>query len=87
MRFINNKFEKVEYQEELDVKKYILKIIQFINKLGLENEIISQIYLESDELILEYTDGKTYEEKYISEADINKVLRFQKNPSDPSWME
>ena len=27
------------------------------------------------------------EEKYISEADINKVLKFQKNPSDPSWME
>ena len=73
MRFINNKFEKVEYQEELDVKKYILKIIQFINKLGLENEIISQIYLESDELILEYTDGKTYEEKYISEVAQHKI--------------
>ena len=27
------------------------------------------------------------EEKYISETDINKVLKFQKNPSDPSWME
>ena len=27
------------------------------------------------------------EEKYISEADIAKVLKFQKNPSDPSWME
>ena len=27
------------------------------------------------------------EEYYISEADINKVLKFQKNPSDPSWME
>ena len=27
------------------------------------------------------------DENYISEADINKVLKFQKNPSDPSWME
>lgn len=27
------------------------------------------------------------EENYISENDINKVLKFQKNPSDPSWME
>ena len=27
------------------------------------------------------------EENYISEADINKVLKFQKNPSDPTWME
>ena len=27
------------------------------------------------------------EENYISDADINKVLKFQKNPSDPSWME
>ena len=27
------------------------------------------------------------EEKYISEADINKLLKFQANPSDPSWME
>lgn len=26
-------------------------------------------------------------ESYIKEADINKILRFQKNPSDPSWME
>lgn len=26
-------------------------------------------------------------EKYISESDIAKVLKFQKNPSDPSWME
>ena len=26
------------------------------------------------------------EEKYISEADINKVLKFQKDPSDESWM-
>lgn len=26
-------------------------------------------------------------EKYITDADINKVLKFQKNPSDPSWME
>ena len=25
--------------------------------------------------------------KYIEEADIAKVLKFQKNPSDPSWME
>ena len=24
---------------------------------------------------------------YISESDINKVLKFQQNPSDPSWME
>ena len=27
------------------------------------------------------------EENYISEKDINKVLKFQSNPSDPSWME
>ena len=27
------------------------------------------------------------EENYISEADITKILKFQKNPSDPSWME
>lgn len=27
------------------------------------------------------------EEKYISEEDINKILKFQKNPSDPSWIE
>lgn len=26
-------------------------------------------------------------EKYITDADISKVLKFQKNPSDPSWME
>lgn len=26
-------------------------------------------------------------EKYIADADISKVLKFQKNPSDPSWME
>ena len=27
------------------------------------------------------------EENYISESDINKILKFQSNPSDPSWME
>ena len=27
------------------------------------------------------------EENYISKDDIQKVLKFQKNPSDPSWME
>ena len=27
------------------------------------------------------------EENYISESDIAKVLKFQSNPSDPSWME
>ena len=27
------------------------------------------------------------DEKYISENDINKVLKFQKNPNDPSWMD
>ena len=27
------------------------------------------------------------EQNYISEADIKKVLKFQKNSSDPSWME
>ncbi len=27
------------------------------------------------------------EENYISESDIQKVLKFQKNPNDPSWME
>ncbi len=27
------------------------------------------------------------EENYIAESDIAKVLKFQKNPSDPSWME
>ncbi|MCR5705687.1 MAG: orotate phosphoribosyltransferase [Acholeplasmatales bacterium] len=26
------------------------------------------------------------QEKYISDADINKVLKFQQNPSDESWM-
>ena len=24
---------------------------------------------------------------YISKEDIAKVLKFQKNPNDPSWME
>lgn len=27
------------------------------------------------------------EENYIDEKDIKKVLKFQQNPSDPSWME
>ena len=27
------------------------------------------------------------DENYISKDDIQKVLKFQKNPSDPSWME
>lgn len=27
------------------------------------------------------------DENYISEGDIAKVLKFQSNPSDPSWME
>lgn len=27
------------------------------------------------------------EENYIAESDINKILKFQANPSDPSWME
>ncbi len=27
------------------------------------------------------------EENYIAEEDINKILKFQQNPSDPSWME
>ena len=27
------------------------------------------------------------EEKYIAESDLAKVLKFQKNPSDASWME
>ena len=27
------------------------------------------------------------EENYIAESDINKILKFQKNPRDPSWME
>ncbi len=28
-----------------------------------------------------------HEENYIAEKDIEKLLKFQKNPSDPSWME
>lgn len=28
-----------------------------------------------------------HEENYISKEDIAKVLKFQKNPNDPSWME
>ena len=27
------------------------------------------------------------EENYISKNDINKILKFQSNPSDPSWMD
>ena len=27
------------------------------------------------------------EQNYIAKEDLNKVLKFQKNPSDPSWME
>ncbi len=27
------------------------------------------------------------EENYISESDINKILKFQSNPSDPSWQD
>ena len=30
---------------------------------------------------------KAAEEKYIAEGDIKKLLAFQKDPSDPSWME
>jgi orotate phosphoribosyltransferase len=26
------------------------------------------------------------ENNYIAESDINKILKFQQNPSDPSWM-
>ncbi len=28
-----------------------------------------------------------HKENYIAEEDINKLLKFQKNPSDPSWMD
>ncbi len=28
-----------------------------------------------------------HEENYIAEKDIEKLLKFQKNPSDPSWMD
>ncbi len=27
------------------------------------------------------------ENNYIAESDINKILKFQQNPSDPSWMD
>ena len=27
------------------------------------------------------------EENYIASEDLEKVLKFQKNPSDPSWMD
>ena len=27
------------------------------------------------------------EQNYIAKEDLNKVLKFQQNPSDPSWME
>lgn len=27
------------------------------------------------------------DQNYIAKEDLNKVLKFQKNPSDPSWME
>jgi orotate phosphoribosyltransferase len=27
------------------------------------------------------------EENYISQNDIAKILKFQSNPSDPSWMD
>jgi orotate phosphoribosyltransferase len=27
------------------------------------------------------------DEKYISSEDINKILKFQQNPNDPSWMD
>ena len=36
---------------------------------------------------LQYVLGRMVEENYISEAEIKKLLAFQKNPSDPSWME
>ena len=39
------------------------------------------------ELTDKYGIGEYSEENYISEADITKILKFQKNPSDPSWME
>ena len=34
-----------------------------------------------------YADKNPAEENYISESDLAKVLKFQSNPSDPSWMD
>ena len=38
-------------------------------------------------LFFEFLVNIAAEENYISKDDIKKVLKFQSNPSDPSWMD
>ena len=59
--------------------------IGFQDQEGLEfDEYVTRKVEEKMEVM---ADGFAAEENYISKEDIAKVLKFQKNPSDASWME
>ena len=54
------------------------KGIDRLNEANVENHSLSNF---------EVLAKVAVEENYIQPEDLNKVLKFQKNPSDPSWME
>ena len=54
------------------------KGIDRLNEANVENHSLSNF---------EVLAKVAAEQNYIAKEDLNKVLKFQQNPSDPSWME
>ena len=72
MKIINNKFENIENIENFDFDSFIKQMTKYIASYDLSEEEVSQIYLDLQNTIIQYTDGKEYMTKYDGIIKNNK---------------
>ena len=75
MKIINNNFDNIENFENFDFESFIKKITKYISSFGLEEDRVSQIYIDLLNTVIEYSGGVEYAIKY------NGAVNKRKYPS------
>lgn len=76
MNYINNKLERIHKEDiNFDIENHYKNMISFIECLGINKELVLQIYYDSLGFIIQFTDGAEYKTKY------NGVVNSHKFPS------
>ena len=75
MIIINEKYEEIPSKDNFDIESFTRDLLEFVSKLGVADDLIEQIYLQSKDIIIEYTNGIEYAQKYNGETIISKFPR------------
>lgn len=77
MKYIDNNYEYINKNEiNFDIENHYKKMLDFMSKLGIKEELLLQMYYDSLSFIIQFTNGIEYKTKYNSNINNHKFLNY-----------